>query len=124
MELIHVAVYGSLRQGFGNHRLLAESELVRSGWLPGFELLDIGPFPGAVRCKSDSSIFVEVYAVDNNTLQKLDHLEGYVEGKPAESLYLRKSYQCANGINLSLYLYNGNTQRLPRIASGDWADKG
>ena len=118
-----VAVYGSLRKGYGNHRLLGESPLVRTGWLPGFKLIDLGSFPGAVRCKQGSKIFVEVYEVDAETLKALDHLEGYDETDVETSLYLRKSYQCANDVQVSVYVYNGAIDHLPEIQSGDWSNR-
>jgi gamma-glutamylcyclotransferase (GGCT)/AIG2-like uncharacterized protein YtfP len=71
-----VAVYGSLKAGFGNHRLLSESELAFKGMTtPEFRMLDLGSYPGIV--EGEFQVDVEVYEVDEETFSRLDRLEGY-----------------------------------------------
>ena len=74
MHKYKVAVYGSLRQGFGNHRILGDSKLLGNEWIPGFEMFQLGSYPG-IR-KGESSILTEVYEVSGETLERLDTLEG------------------------------------------------
>lgn len=75
-----VAVYGSLRQGFGNYNGFLRQygdPICRFRSAPGYEMFSLGGFPGVVRRElSDKSIVVEVYEVDDETKQRLDRLEG------------------------------------------------
>ncbi len=74
--LTRVAVYGSLKQGFGNHRLLSDSLLLGVGDTPpDYSMLSFGSYPGVI--EGSDQIKVEVYAVDDKTLNRLDNLEGH-----------------------------------------------
>jgi gamma-glutamylcyclotransferase (GGCT)/AIG2-like uncharacterized protein YtfP len=72
-----VAVYGTLKQGYGNNRLLANSTFVGEGTVRGYKLYHAG-FP--VACPDENStISVELWDIGDSksTLQSLDWLEGY-----------------------------------------------
>ena len=76
-EAAKVFVYGTLKQGHGNHRLLAESKcLGTTHTKPAFTMLHLGGFPG-VLLQGDTSIIGEVYEVDEITMKRIDRLEGY-----------------------------------------------
>ena len=71
-----VAVYGSLKQTFGNHSVLGDAPLLTVGiTMPIFKMISLGGFPGLV--DGIDSVWVEVYEVDDEGLQQLDWLEGY-----------------------------------------------
>ena len=73
----YVAVYGSLKKGFGNHRLIKDSMFIDVGFTePKFTMYSLGGFPALH--KGSDSILVEVYLVNaNTTLPYLDSLEGH-----------------------------------------------
>jgi gamma-glutamylcyclotransferase (GGCT)/AIG2-like uncharacterized protein YtfP len=72
-----VFVYGTLRAGERNHRLLGKATLVaRQGRIIG-ELTDTGYGYPAAHLTGCGFIYGEVYAVDAETLAALDQLEGY-----------------------------------------------
>lgn len=77
---IRVFVYGTLKNGRGNHRLLANSKFLGRCYIEGaWRLISLGGFPGLVY-KPDLSmekVVGEVYQVDQDTLQSLDWLEGH-----------------------------------------------
>lgn len=76
----NVFVYGTLKEGFGNHRLLEGCRLVsRFAELQGpFRMVSLHAFPGVIRDKKvGGTIYGEVYEVDEETLQGLDTLEGH-----------------------------------------------
>jgi gamma-glutamylcyclotransferase (GGCT)/AIG2-like uncharacterized protein YtfP len=79
-ETPYVAVYGTLKRGFWNNHLLADSEFVGEGYTVGkYELFDVG-FPYAVPSKKGLPLKVEVYRVPSpEVLEALDFLEGYPE---------------------------------------------
>jgi gamma-glutamylaminecyclotransferase len=77
---IRVFVYGSLKQGKGNHRLLEQSKFLGRCMIEGpHRMISLGGYPGLVR-KEDlppRKIVGEVYQVNEETLQSLDWLEGH-----------------------------------------------
>lgn len=63
-----VAVYGSLRQGLGNHRLLMHVPKFKQGWtMTDFTMYSLGGFPAIVPDKAGKPVVVEVYEVDDAT---------------------------------------------------------
>jgi gamma-glutamylaminecyclotransferase len=77
---IRVFVYGSLKKGLGNHRLLEQSKFLGRCYIEGrFKLLNLGGFPGLVK-KDDLPVMKvvgEVYQINEDTLRSLDWLEGH-----------------------------------------------
>ena len=112
-----VAVYGSLREGFGNHRVLGNSKLKSTERLTGgFTMLHLGGFPGVV-LEGDSDITVEVYEVtDEHTFQDLDMLEGY------PSFYDRTRVETTAGMAWLYFLPCKDEWTNTYIPSGDWCD--
>lgn len=83
-QLTTVAVYGTLKQGWGNHRLLEHVPRHSEGWVSGHRLYQSGiPFLIADET-SEYNVKVEVYKIDDQTLRSLDRLEGH------PSCYCRK----------------------------------
>jgi gamma-glutamylcyclotransferase (GGCT)/AIG2-like uncharacterized protein YtfP len=77
---IRVFVYGSLKNGQGNHRLLAKAKFLGRSYIEGnYRMVSLGGFPGVIRHESIpmNRIVGEVYQVDEDTLQSLDVLEGH-----------------------------------------------
>lgn len=72
-----VAVYGTLKRGYGNNRYLASSRYVCDGVVRGYQLFNSG-FPVAAPSTNDT-ISVEVWDIgdDEHTLKGMDSLEGY-----------------------------------------------
>lgn len=72
-----VFVYGSLKQGYGNHPLIKDSVLLGECLTkPIYTMYSLGAFP-AVVLQGNTSITGEVYEVDDDTFARLDRLEGY-----------------------------------------------
>lgn len=74
----YVFVYGTLKQGYGNHRLLSKSKLIGKGHtIPdSFTLID-GGFPWAIPNSGPFHIKGELYLVEEEgTMNSLDRLEG------------------------------------------------
>ena len=119
----YVGVYGSLKSGFSNHDVLQGSPMVDEGWMTGLTLYDLGPFPG-VKKGGDGAVFVEVYRVTDEILSDLDVLEGYSKANEAGSLYVRRYLNSDMGPSCWIYLYQGDTSRLPVIEGGNWLGPG
>jgi len=84
-----VFVYGTLKRGYGNNRLLQEIGAVFLGMTttatPTFDLVTLGPFPGL----SEGKYLVsgELYRIEDAGLAMLDRLEGH------PTFYCRHSIQ-------------------------------
>ena len=101
-----IFVYGTLKRGYRNHRLLAgQAFLGEARTAPGFALFDLGEHPGMVaRPGEPGSVGGEVWAVDAACLESLDLLEGTAEGiYRREAVPLMEPF-AGRGIEAYLYL--------------------
>lgn len=112
-----VFVYGSLRQGHGNHVLLEQdgakyisTNRVR---LP-FYMISLGGFPGLVKDHSGHYITGEIYQVDDGVMSDLDHLEGF------PSFYNREQIEIDGTICWIYHLNNPEHYTNSRVTSGNW----
>jgi gamma-glutamylcyclotransferase (GGCT)/AIG2-like uncharacterized protein YtfP len=113
-----VAVYGTLRRGNANAHLLAAASLLGTYVSRAIVLYDLGEYPGARSLASDG-IELEVYLIDDATLQVLDQLEEFDPANPASSLYVRQELQTIYG-NAWVYLYQGTVAGRRPIKAGRW----
>ncbi len=117
-----VAVYGSLREGLGNHRVLNTnnngSTRKEDGLIPKnkFTMHSLVNFPGLVKDSlSDVEIVVEVYEVNTQgTAQDIDWLEGY------PSFYDRELVELKDGRSCWVYFVDEVYKSNPEVLSGDW----
>lgn len=73
-----VAVYGTLKRGYGNHHLIAGSHFVGSGKTNEQYPLLVNGLPYLYdECGLGEQVKVEVYDVDSTTFESLDRLEGH-----------------------------------------------
>ena len=118
-----VFVYGTLKKGFGNHRLLENAHCLGEAYLPRVIMLDLGAYP-AIIAGGKKEVTGEVYQVDAETLARLDRLEGH------PSFYERrqvKVFPLLQGVDHWLawaYFLSARSQesyhRLSRVESGIW----
>ena len=110
-----VFTYGTLLRGEVNHDLLARARFVADARTePCFELFDLGHFP-AMSAGGQTVVRGEIYAVDDATLVRLDHLEGH------PTLYQRTQIRLDGGQEVETYLMDSAKMReRVVIASGDW----
>jgi gamma-glutamylcyclotransferase (GGCT)/AIG2-like uncharacterized protein YtfP len=110
-----VGVYGTLKKGYSNHRLLKNYNFIGTQLIKGyFKLYDLGPFPGIK--PGDGNLFIEIYEVNDQVgLDSLDRLEGYPH------LY-DKDYIDTSFGEVLLYVYNGQINENKLIKDGFWYD--
>lgn len=108
-----VFVYGTLKQGFNNYRFL-QPRIPTKAIAPGFDLHSGPGYPFAIRGKG--IIEGEVYEVDDETLKRLDRLEG------VPSLYQRiKTKVISNNTQVECWIYVSHlAERFPKIDLGIW----
>ena len=113
--MTNVFVYGSLRQGFHNHYLLEKSEQLYDDAVIAGTMASLGGFP-CVTTNGNNQIHGEIYSVDDETLARLDRLEGH------PSIYCREIVHSSKG-DVWVYLiqdssfYDGGH---PLVKDGVW----
>lgn len=77
MNKVKVAVYGTLKAGYNNHRVLGnEAKLLGTGYTNKlYDMKDSG-FPVLLPNEKGKEVLVEVYEVPEEQLKALDRLEG------------------------------------------------
>jgi len=119
-----VFVYGTLRKGFYNHRLLENATFSDTGSAYGVRLYDVGPFP-AVLPTSDGkgAVHGELYEVDDETLTRLDRLEGVPHLFRRELVWCDYDHESDyEELYAWVYLWNGDPDRLTPIPCGDYQE--
>lgn len=122
-----VFVYGSLRQGFGNHGLLAENnaKFIGNSTIRARLYTEHWGWPFIKFSWSNKERVVgEVYEVDRPCMNRLDQLEGYSYNR-SHNLFNRKRATTDKG--QIVWIYEGGESLLQRtsisavhIKSGDW----
>jgi len=111
----YVAVYGSLRACLSNHYLLEESNCIGTFVLNlPYTMISLISFPALIKTERTNNITVEIYEINNETLKRLDYLEGY------PSFYNRELIS-VNGIKAWIYYINDSHEfKNDIVQSGDW----
>lgn len=119
----HVFVYGTLRPGFGNHRLIEDAKHVNtvSVALP-FKMYSLGAFPVLINISNETTdkyyITGDIFKVNDQQLKAMDQLEGHPH------FYVRAVFDVA-GIPCWIYHMNelpGYSRKVDPIYSGDWKE--
>lgn len=116
-------VYGTLKRGYGNNRLFAQSPTAKfveeAVTEPMFNLHDLGPFPG-VSEDGETAVHGELWEVsDAETKMRLDRLEGYNPVAPTRGLYNKKVITVGNK-QANIYLINEYNKNDRKLESGKW----
>jgi gamma-glutamylcyclotransferase (GGCT)/AIG2-like uncharacterized protein YtfP len=112
---MYIFVYVSLRYGFELHHLIAKSRFVGLGYIEGYEMYDLGNYPGIV--KGDGIVWGEVYEIDDNLIKFLDEVEDF-KGSP-DDLYVREKTRVYFDQRRKYYLDNVNFYRYNREITKD-----
>ncbi len=122
--MLNVFVYGTLRKGEVNHRLLEKAKcLAEQSWTNGM-LYDTGYGYPAMKQSQHSRVFGELYSVTEEELGRLDQLEDYTAGGK-NNLYERiKQTVFTHKGNVKAYVYVANKENLlkQKIKNGDWKE--
>lgn len=124
MDEIRVFVYGTLREGEPNHRIVRGRLLApveRAVTEPGWALYDLGPYPAmAATSNGVGCVYGDLVVVDEATLAVLDRFEGVDVGH-----YQRVaiSVHNADGDDCSAWAFVQDLRQVrgaPRLTPGDW----
>lgn len=116
---ILVAAYGTLREGYGNNRLIPEGSHIGKGkTLERYTMTSSGiPF---VSKTPTTQIVVDVYSIDEDTLKRLDRLEGHPDWYEREIIPIVMDDSTV--LNAWLY-FNNDYEHLPVVITGDYSNK-
>lgn len=124
--MTNIAVYGTLREGFGNHRVLGDcrENKVGLGWTVDQYEMTASGIPFVDQNTPTSRIRVEIYAVTDEQLPTVDQLEGYNPANHEGSWYKRTPIQVEmdNGETIEASIYFNNDKANTVVESGDFAD--
>lgn len=123
-----VFVYGTLKSGFPNHRVLRGSRFVDDGYTRNrFFFANLGRFPAILQDENCTEfknlrkvvVHGEIYSVNDSTLKDLDSLEGYPD------LYTRKIIPITTykgTLNCWTYFLNVplSVEKFINISNGEW----
>ena len=114
-----VSVYGSLRKTMGNHNYyLLNSEYKGTfSTEPEYTLHSLSAYPG-LKLNGNTSVVMEVYEVDEDTLKNLNRLEGYCPGEKS-TFYDRIEINTPWGKAFT-YIYVNELSKESIVESGDW----
>lgn len=119
MKKYLVSVYGSLRKSMSNHSYyLSESDYKGTFTTePEYTLHSLSHYPG-LKQNGNHSVVMEVYEVDEDTLNNLNQLEGYYPGRKA-TFYNRIEINTPWGKAFT-YIYVNELSKDSIVESGDW----
>jgi gamma-glutamylcyclotransferase (GGCT)/AIG2-like uncharacterized protein YtfP len=112
-------VYGTLRKGLGNHYFLDRSKFLGMAKTKKRYALYGNGIPFLSRKKAVSQVTGEVYAVDADTLRRLDQLEGHPDW------YRREQAEVVlqNANEIGAWIYFCDTAEGNLIESGDFLQR-
>lgn len=129
MEVTHLFVYGSLRQGFQNpvfDYIKNHFTFLGLGKANG-QLFDLGEYPAAVPSANIRGIVGELYIAKSTedffwAISQLDDYEGLNPEEGEKLLYVRELttvFQNGTETQAWIYWYTGDVSNKPVIESGD-----
>lgn len=116
-------VYGTLRRGFHNHRLLQDSKFL--GEALTVELFVLRARPGGIPFVGNdlalSQVHGELYQISLATLRRLDLLEGHRPDAPQHSWYIRElvDVTCQHQ-RIRAWMYFNSDVSEPIVPSGNY----
>lgn len=113
-----IFVYGTLMRGKSNHdSFLGDSCFLGNGKIDGYEMYDLGSFPGII--KGEGKVSGEVYAVTDAELKAIDRLEG--EGSLYRKVRTEVRMEDGDLLAADAYVYLHSVENAKRIC-GKYGD--
>ena len=119
MKKYLVAVYGSLRKKQSNYEYHLSNSTYKGTFTtePEYTMYSLSYYPG-LKLNGNTSIVMEVYEVDEDTLKNLNRLEGYYPGEKS-TFYDRIEIDTPWGKAFT-YIYVNELSKDSIVESGDW----
>ncbi len=111
--LFKLFVYGTLKKGFPLHHYLSHARFLGEASLKGFQMYDLGWYPGIV--PGEGVVYGEVYEVGPATLALLDEVEEEYERKLLEIVF-----PSGEKTEAFVYIYQGDIKGKAFVPKGCW----
>lgn len=122
-KVTYVAVYGTLRQGQGNHRRINQDPICEAVFHHK-KMFSLGGFPIVQQTEEETdAIVAEVYALDDKQLASCDALEGHPDWYERKIVGNIQGELVPDGKVHPVWMYlmpEGKYPNAPEIESGDW----
>jgi len=119
-----VAVYGSLRKGLSNYSRIQDANYKgQFDTEPIYTMYDLKYYPAIIK-GGNTSVVMEVFEVDKNTLKDLDSLEGFDDSRDTTlNYYNRETIKTPYGKAI-VYIFNQAEALHGKniVETGDWKD--
>lgn len=114
-----MAVYGTLKQGFGNNHLLERAKYLGEAFTtPEYTMYSLGGFPTIVK-NGNTSIKIEVYEVEDPTA--INRLEGFTGEKNSPSNWYNTETIATPYGDAEMFVFDKPPQRhINIVESGVW----
>ena len=121
MKKYLVSVYGSLRKKQSNYEYHLSNSTYKGTFTtePEYTMHSLSYYP-ALKLNGNTSIVMEVYEVDEDTLKNLNRLEGYCPGEKS-TFYDRIEIDTPWGKAFT-YIYVNELSKESIVESGDWCE--
>ncbi|MBM9514691.1 gamma-glutamylcyclotransferase family protein [Desulfogranum marinum] len=114
MKSHNIFVYGTLKRGYSNHRFLADSKFLGTGKTREKYAMYVSGIPFVIVSEPVSQIHGELYEVDDQTLYKLDQLEGHPHWYQREQveICLDNNFSQSSTVTAWIYFNEDNSGTL------------
>jgi gamma-glutamylcyclotransferase (GGCT)/AIG2-like uncharacterized protein YtfP len=121
MKKYLVSCYGSLRREMSNHEYYLSNANYKGTFTtePEYTLYSLTYYPG-LKLNGNTSVVMEVFEVDEETLKTLNRLEGYYPGEKS-TFYDRIEINTPWGKAFT-YVYVNELSKDSIVESGDWSE--
>ena len=110
----NIFVYGTLKKGEHNSKLLENAEFLCEDCIKGYKLYNTPyGFPTIVKSNNDELVYGEVYSVDMTDYKRVEALEGYNDN--GTGLYTRDKVTTKSGIKAEVYVGNFDLKGCEQI---------
>lgn len=113
----YLFVYGTLRRGYWNHHYIAHCRFIGKGLTKEKYAMFCTGIPFVCREPKTSRIVGELYEVDEETLKRVDSLEGHPHWYVREPVRVE-----VEGITYTAWMYFCSESRGMLVQSGDYED--
>lgn len=122
MEVTYLlAVYGALRQQGVSNYLLSKAKYIGDFDTDLiYDMYSFISFPALIE-NGNTSIKMEVYEIDKDTLNTLNRIQEYERGVKVENFFTMTNIETPYGEALTSF-YNGKISNKVKIESGDWIE--
>src|SRR5947209_2836051 len=124
MSVRRLFFYGSLRKGEDNYERFVTDwsgaiQDVASGYVEGYELVDLGTHSSIIRGAADARVIGDVFDVSDDAFRSIEVLETSFEYR-REHVEVRTPDGRAIAAEAYAFARPDEIRTLPRIRNGDW----